>query len=70
MPDPDKRNVLRVGPPEHPGGTEITPAMVENVRQRIKDAGGIHRLGGAAWPKSIRLSWPWWRNNSASTPDR
>ena len=41
MPDPDKRNVLRVGPPEHPGGTEITPAMVENVRQRIKDAGGI-----------------------------
>ena len=37
----DKRNVLRVGPPEHPGETEITPAMVETVRQRIKDAGGI-----------------------------
>ena len=37
----DKRNVLRIGPPEHPGGTEITPAMVETVRQRIKDAGGI-----------------------------
>jgi hypothetical protein len=41
MPDPDKRNVLRVGPPEHPGETEITPAMVESVRQRIKEAGGI-----------------------------
>ena len=40
MPDPDKRNVLRVGPPEHPGGPEITPAMVESVRQRIKGAGG------------------------------
>ena len=37
----DKRNVLRIGPPEHPGETEITSAMVETVRQRIKDAGGI-----------------------------
>ena len=37
----DKRNVLRIGAPEHPGETEITPAMVESVRQRIKDAGGI-----------------------------
>ncbi len=37
----DKRNVLRIGPPEHPGETEITPAMVESVRQRIRDAGGI-----------------------------
>jgi len=37
----DKRNVLRIGPPEHPGETEITPAMVETVRQRIKGAGGI-----------------------------
>jgi len=36
----DKRNVLRIGPPEHPGETEITPAMVEAVRQRIRDAGG------------------------------
>ncbi len=36
-----KRNVLRIGPPEHPGETEITPAMVDSVRQRIKDAGGI-----------------------------
>ena len=36
----DKRNVLRMGPPEHPGETEITSAMVETVRQRIKDAGG------------------------------
>lgn len=41
MPDPDKRNVLRIGPPERPGGTEITPTMVENVDQRIKDAGGV-----------------------------
>jgi hypothetical protein len=40
MPDPDKRNVLRIGAPEHPGGTEITPAMVDSVRQRISDAGG------------------------------
>jgi len=37
----DKRNVLRMGPPEHPGETEITSAMVETVRQRIKDGGGI-----------------------------
>lgn len=37
----DKRNVLRIGPPEHPGETEITPAMVETVRQRIMDADGI-----------------------------
>ena len=41
MPTIDKRNVLRIGPPDHPGGTEITPAMVESVCQRIKDAGGI-----------------------------
>ena len=37
----DKRNVLRIGPPEHPGETEITPAMVDAVRKLIKDAGGI-----------------------------
>jgi hypothetical protein len=41
MPVSDKRNVLHVGPPKHPGETEITPAMVESVRQRINDAGGI-----------------------------
>src|SRR5208282_2449522 len=35
-----RRNVLRIGPPEHPGETEITSAMVETVRQRIKGAGG------------------------------
>ena len=35
----DKRNVLRIGPPEHPCETEITPAKVEIVQQRIKDAG-------------------------------
>jgi hypothetical protein len=40
MPEPDKRNILHIGPPKHPGETEITPAMVERARQRIKDAGG------------------------------
>ena len=40
MPVEDKRNVLHIGPPKHPGETEITPAMVESVRQRIKVAGG------------------------------
>ena len=40
MPSIDKRNVLHIRPPQHPGGTEITPAMVESVRQRINDAGG------------------------------
>jgi hypothetical protein len=37
----DKRNVLRIGPPERLGETEITPAMVDAVRKIIKDAGGI-----------------------------
>jgi hypothetical protein len=41
MPNIDKRNVLHVGPPERPGGTEITLAMVESVCHRIKDAGGV-----------------------------
>ena len=36
----DKRNVLHIGPPKHPGETEITPAMVEIVRKIIWDAGG------------------------------
>ena len=40
MPSIDKRNVLHIGPAQHPGGTEITPAMVEIVCQRIKDANG------------------------------
>jgi len=40
VPLEDKRNVLHTGPPEHPGETEITPAMVESVRQRIKDERG------------------------------
>ena len=44
----DKRNVLRTGPQEHPGETEIMPAMVETVRQRIKDAGGIPPGGPAS----------------------
>jgi hypothetical protein len=41
MPLPDDRIILKLGPPEHPGQVEITPAMVESVRQRIKNAGGI-----------------------------
>jgi len=36
----DKRNILHIGPPKHPGETEIKPAMVDSVRQRIKDASG------------------------------
>jgi hypothetical protein len=44
MPFADKRNVLWIGTPEHPGETEIMPAMVETVRQRIKGAGGILTL--------------------------
>jgi hypothetical protein len=41
VPLPDDRNILKLGPPEHPGQPEITPAMVESVRQRIRAAGGI-----------------------------
>jgi hypothetical protein len=37
----EERNILRIGPPERPGETEITSAMVDAVRQRINDAGGI-----------------------------
>jgi hypothetical protein len=40
MPLPDDRNILKFGPPQHPGQVEITAAMVESVRQRIKEAGG------------------------------
>jgi hypothetical protein len=41
MPQPDKRNMLHLGPPGDPGETEITPAMVEAARRRITDAGGV-----------------------------
>jgi hypothetical protein len=41
MPLPDDRNILKLGPPEYPGRAEISPAMVESVRQRIKDAYGV-----------------------------
>jgi hypothetical protein len=41
MSSADKRNVLRIGPPEPPGEAEITPTMVDAVRKIIKDAGGI-----------------------------
>src|SRR5689334_16711445 len=40
MPVSDERNILHVGAPAWDGDTEITPAMVEAVRQRIRDAGG------------------------------
>jgi hypothetical protein len=40
MPAYDERNILHFGPPARPGDIEITPAMAEAVRQRIKDAGG------------------------------
>ena len=41
MPLPADRNILNFGPPPYEGQVEITPAMVEGVRQRIRDAGGI-----------------------------
>ena len=41
MPLPDDRNILELGPPEPPGQVEITPSMVDSVRQRIREAGGI-----------------------------
>jgi hypothetical protein len=37
----EERNILRIGPPAQPGETEITPAMVDELHQRIRDAGGI-----------------------------
>lgn len=37
----EARNILRIGAPEPPSETEITPAMVETVRRRIKDPGGF-----------------------------
>ena len=37
----EDRNILRIGPPTQPGKAEITPAMVDALRQRIRDAGGI-----------------------------
>ena len=39
MPLPDDRNILKLGPPQYPGQVEITPAMVESVRERINEAG-------------------------------
>ena len=41
MPFNEERNILRIGPSTRPGEAEVTPAMVETVRQRIKGAGGI-----------------------------
>lgn len=40
MPVNDARNILKIGPDKRPIYDEITPAMVESVRQRIVDAGG------------------------------
>ncbi len=39
MPIYDERNILYVGPPSRPGDPELTPAMVEAVVARIRDAG-------------------------------
>jgi hypothetical protein len=36
----DPRNVLHIGPPQRTGDPEVTPAMAEAARQRIRDAGG------------------------------
>jgi hypothetical protein len=41
MPLPDDRNILKLGPAQHQGHVEITAAMVESVRQRIKAANGV-----------------------------
>ncbi len=40
MPIYDPRNVLHIGPPQRTGNAEVTPAMAESVRARIRDAGG------------------------------
>jgi hypothetical protein len=40
MPVKDERNILKIGPDKRAPYDEITPAMVEAVHQRIKDAGG------------------------------
>jgi hypothetical protein len=36
MPVYDARNVLHIGPPERPGDPEVTEAMAEVVRARIR----------------------------------
>jgi hypothetical protein len=41
MSEYDERNILHMGRPARPGDAQITPAMAEAVRQRIKDAGGM-----------------------------
>jgi hypothetical protein len=40
MPVYDPRNLLHIGPPQRASDPEITQAMAEMVRQRIRDAGG------------------------------
>lgn len=40
MPVYDPRNVLRIGLPQRPDDAEVTPAIADAVRQRIRDAGG------------------------------
>src|SRR5690349_6342611 len=39
MPVYDERNILHIGPPLRAGDPEITPAMVEAVVSRIREAG-------------------------------
>lgn len=40
MPVYDERNVLKIGPEKRANYDEITPAMVDAVRERLADAGG------------------------------
>jgi hypothetical protein len=40
MPIYDPRNVLHIGPPQRAGDPEVTQAMADAVRQRVRDVGG------------------------------
>ena len=40
MPVYDERNILHIGPPQRPGDAEVTRAMADAVRARIRDASG------------------------------
>lgn len=40
MPVYDERNILHIGPPQRAGDPEVTPALADAVRKRIKDVGG------------------------------
>lgn len=40
MPIYDPRNLLHIGPAQRASDPEVTPTMADDVRQRIRDAGG------------------------------